>query len=306
VHSKNSVSLLAISILSFADNTVIGTGYSVPYVTPIAPGQIIRLVVQGVGTALTQKVSADKYPLPTVLSGISIEFRQDMTNGSLMFQLPIVSVEPRLCPYFLTQECGTPSAIIVAQVPFEINAPGLLPDGSSDGGSPGFLIVSENGVPGAPLPVVTAFDNIHIVAIVHATDGTPVGPGNGATPGEYLVMFAYGLGQGAPKTKTGEPAPIPLSTSPPGTSPITYDFRHNAPPYRGSLPRIAPSFIGLAPGYAGLYQINFQAPEPPPGDLGCPLGGPLSNVPIYASNVTVNYVGSASFDGVGICVNPVQ
>ena len=307
VRLKNLFALLSIAGLGYADNTVIGTGYSVPYLMPIAPGQIIQLVVQSVGTTLTGKVSADKYPLPPVLGGISVELRQDMTNGSSVFNLPILSVEPRPCPYAVPNECASlPSATIVAQVPFELIGPGLLPDGSTCCGLPGFLIVSENGVPGAPLAVVTAFDNIHVVAIVHATNGTSVGPGNSATPGEYLVMFAYGLGQGGPKGNTGKPAPIPLSTSPPGTSPITYDFRHNAPPYNGSLPTIAPAFIGLAPGYAGLYQINFQAPAPPPGDAGCPLSGLLSNVPVYASNVTINLRGAGSFDGIGICVEPAR
>lgn len=68
---------------------------------------------------------------------------------------------------------------------------------------------------------------------------------------------------------------------------------------------IHPLFAGLAPGYVGLYQVNFTVPQGPQNGIAhCALPGsfaPGSNVP--QSNLTVSIGGQFSFDGAGICVN---
>jgi uncharacterized protein (TIGR03437 family) len=59
-----------------------------------------------------------------------------------------------------------------------------------------------------------------------------------------------------------------------------------------------PIYAGLAPGYVGLYQINFTVPPPPVGTPPC--SGAVQ------SNLTVSVGGLASFDGAGICVAASQ
>jgi uncharacterized protein (TIGR03437 family) len=63
-----------------------------------------------------------------------------------------------------------------------------------------------------------------------------------------------------------------------------------------------PLFAGLAPGYPGLYLINFVVPpEPLNGTPRCAeTFVPGANVP--QSNLTVSIGGGFSFDGAGICV----
>jgi uncharacterized protein (TIGR03437 family) len=62
-----------------------------------------------------------------------------------------------------------------------------------------------------------------------------------------------------------------------------------------------PLYAGAAPGYVGLYQINFVVPPVPRGTPLCAgTVDPRANV-VY-SNLTVSVGGRYSFDGAGICV----
>ncbi|HET9320672.1 MAG TPA: hypothetical protein VFO27_12885, partial [Bryobacteraceae bacterium] len=62
------------------------------------------------------------------------------------------------------------------------------------------------------------------------------------------------------------------------------------------LPVPAPLFVGLAPAFVGLYQVNFALPPSGAGLIPCDqsLG--------VVSNLTVTIIGHGSFDGAAICV----
>ena len=119
---------------------------------------------------------------------------------------------------------------------------------------------------------------------IYSANGTGAGQGailiNGtttlaspATPaqrGDYINVFATGLGPVSSQPATGAPAPTkPLAET---TATVTATI--------AGLP--APvSFAGLAPGWVGLYQVNVQIPATAPtGDavpIALSVGGAASN-----------------------------
>ena len=79
-------------------------------------------------------------------------------------------------------------------------------------------------------------------------------------PGETLIAYLTGLQQTSPVVPTGEPAPAnPLA--------IVRQYREifETNIYEILLDerrvRVTPSYVGLTPGLAGVYQINFTVPE---------------------------------------------
>jgi uncharacterized protein (TIGR03437 family) len=95
--------------------------------------------------------------------------------------------------------------------------------------------------------------------------------------GDTLLIYAIGMGATSPAVPTGDPAPVaqPFATLT-GTPMVVFGSSIAGIP-------ATPSFAGLAPGFAGLYQINVQIPE---------------DVPKGTVDVTVSFGTSAS--------NPVQ
>ncbi len=97
-------------------------------------------------------------------------------------------------------------------------------------------------------------------AIAVKPDGDFAIPGTPARPGDVLVIFAIGFGQTNPNAQTGAGAsadplqwidPLPLVRFGGGILPVT----------------ATPAFVGLTPGFVGLYQINVQIPgNAPRGD----------------------------------------
>src|SRR5207248_8809007 len=107
---------------------------------------------------------------------------------------------------------------------------------------------------------------IGYAAVVHNADGSLVTPSNPAQAGEYIAIFATGLGAVFPQVPDGAPGPIsPLSTT---NNTITVYIGNTAAPV---------VFSGLAPTLAGLYQVNVQIPAGlTAGDNGLDISGPDS------------------------------
>jgi uncharacterized protein (TIGR03437 family) len=71
--------------------------------------------------------------------------------------------------------------------------------------------------------------------------------------GQFIILFGTGLGPVSPALASGEAAPtLPLSHAP---GAVTVEI--NGQP-------VTPDFCGLAPGYAGLWQLNVRVPESTP------------------------------------------
>lgn len=143
------------------------------------------------------------------------------------------------------------------QVPFEVSGTQAVITVTTQEGSAAMLV--------SVLPTVPGILN---GTVVHGTTGIPVDAVNPATPGEILVLFATGLGATNPAVPTGaaSPANPPAST----VARVTATMG-------GRAANVL--FGGLAPGFTGVNQVNFQVPEGVSGSVQLTIsaGGRTSN-----------------------------
>jgi uncharacterized protein (TIGR03437 family) len=115
-------------------------------------------------------------------------------------------------------------------------------------------VITTNGFSEATVNVAPAAPGVFFAdgqtpAVTHA-DGKLVTAASPALPGETVSVYMTGLG-----TVTGEiaaGAPAPSSPLLPVRAPVTATL--------GGI-SMQPSFAGLAPGFAGLYQVNIRIPQ---------------------------------------------
>jgi uncharacterized protein (TIGR03437 family) len=97
-----------------------------------------------------------------------------------------------------------------------------------------------------PAPQPAAPKQGHIYKVDASGAQVLASPASPASPGDVLVIYCSGLGPVGPAVKEGEAAPLaePLART---VQPVSVMI--------GGLPGTV-LFAGLAPGFAGLYQIN--------------------------------------------------
>jgi uncharacterized protein (TIGR03437 family) len=293
--------------VSLAAQTIAGAGYMVPGPVSVAPGHILTFFVDGIGT-----------------TGIAATLRQFSDVAA-----PVIDVQPIFtCSPILPQtSCGSLVGVTV-QIPYELVPAcplcaipvALLTE----------LIVSGNGH-SAAIQLNAVADQVHVLtacdivlnksgslalnnngglpcsSIVTHADGTMVTATSPANPGEELIAWATGLGATNPRAVTGQAAIKPLPTA--ATLGIHFNYAVNAlatkpRPAIVVAPTPAPAYSGLAPGFVGLYQINFVVPPGPSNGIArCASPGTYAagSNPVL-SNLTVSFGGGFSFDGAGICV----
>jgi uncharacterized protein (TIGR03437 family) len=145
---------------------------------------------------------------------------------------------------------------ILATTPWQINAQlpqSVLPN------APEFGVTYTDGsfIPSISVVVTaTAPSNFAVplgstqAAALHGATADLVTQANPAKRGEVIAIFAVGFGKTDPMVDAGVASP----SSPPATA-VT-------PPRLMIGPREATiEFAGLAPGFAGLYQINVRVPQ---------------------------------------------
>ena len=188
---------------------------------PVSPGGFVTLFGSGFGS---QTVKASGFPFPPTLGGVQVS-----VNGT---NAPVYSVTPTqisaVVPYAAT---GSTANIVVSVNSTKSNAVSvpLAPT------APGIFTISNNGLGDG--------------AILHP-DYSVVSQTNPALPGETVQVFLTGLGAVSPPVQDGAAAPgkAPLAQV---VGPLNV--------YVGGLPASI-QFKGLAPGLAGLYQVNIQVP----------------------------------------------
>jgi len=218
-----------------------------PFTSGIAAGEL--LVLYGTNLAPPGLQVASAIPFPTTLDGVQV------TISGL--QAPLYYVSPTqisaIVPYAVT---GTTAQVRVINNGTLSNTVTTFVNKTA----PGVFTQSENG--------------LGYGSVTHL-DGTLVTPSSPATIGETLSAYLTGLGAVNPLIPDGSAGPVsPLSTTPPNT--ISVDVN-------GVTATVG--YAGLAPGLAGLYQINFTVPTGlTAGDNTLDIGGPDS----YASQALIS------------------
>ncbi len=199
-----------------------------PITNAFTPGELVNLYGNfGVSAQVDQVL-----PISTTLGSVQV-----LVNGQAA---PVYAVAQNqitvLIPYAIVgQSFATFQAVVNGS---KSNSVTVYVDNSA----PGIYTISQNGIgPGAIL-----HSNFSAV-----TEKSP------AKAGETVQLFMTGLGPVTPQVADGAAAPdSPLSTSV-GAANILVVLEDGF----DSPAVISPSFAGLAPGFAGLNQVNFTLPE---------------------------------------------
>lgn len=218
-----------------------------PITSPITPGELIGLYGSGLATAT---LTAPKLPLPTNLGGVS------------------VSINGRPAPIYLVSP-----GQIVCVVPY-----------ATETASYGKIIVTNNGIASNPVTVFTetAAPGIFTVgqngigdgATVHANNSL-VTSANPAKFGETVTVYLTGLGAVTPAVADGTAAP---------SKPLALAVNQIDVFVEGVKAPV--TYAGLAPGFVGLYQINFVVPTTPDqGEVFLDISDNTSGA--YASQATI-------------------
>lgn len=267
-----SVALAAPSLSGtgvFLDPEKVVNGASfAPFTASLAPGESIAL--GGTNLASDTQTASD-VPLPTMLAGVQVT-----VNG---VAAPISYVSPgqiyAIVPYGLTGA--------IAQI--QVNNNGTLSNmvtAFTGPTAPGIFTVSQNGLGGGKT--------------VHS-DYTLVTPDNPAKVGETVSVFLTGLGAVTPTIPDGAAGPTgPYSLA---ASAVTA--------FIGGIPA-AVGYAGLAPGSAGMYQVNLTIPTGVTTgnnalDISCSLPA-STTLESYTSEATIAVTAASSADSPAVALAP--
>jgi uncharacterized protein (TIGR03437 family) len=216
---------------------IVNAGSSAPFTDDIAPGELLTLY----GTNLANTtVVASTVPYPTTLGNIQV-----MINN---VAAPIYVVSPgqvsAWVPYGVT---GSIAQIQVINSGVASNTATMWVGTTA----PGIFTIPSGG--------------LGYGAVLHA-DYSLVTTSHPAVAGETVLIFLTGLGAVTPAVGDGALAPTTTLSNTAAT--ITADIGGTT---------AAVSFAGLAPGLAGLYQMNITVPSGlTAGDHLLNIGGPGS------------------------------
>jgi adhesin/invasin len=224
------------------DAVFAGSGFTV------APGDVMALF--GDQLSFQAPDVGPQPPLAPTLGGSSVTVNGEAaplyfsSYGQINFQMPVDAVSGEALVQVTTS--GQTSNLVSVNV--ASRAPRLLLLGSGYGA---ILDASKSNGTGVDLPLPP---NITFAGFISQP----------AAPGDVLTIFAIGLGPTSPSVATGQPAPAaePLARL---TVVPTVNFGLNLL----GLPvqvTATPTFAGLSPNFAGLYQVNVAIPS------NCPAG----------------------------------
>jgi uncharacterized protein (TIGR03437 family) len=138
----------------------------------------------------------------------------------------------------------------------------LVPYGLAVSSAP--LQVTRQGVAGLPVTIPMAltapafFQWNGNLAIGEHVDGSLITAAAPAQPGEGIVMYAAGLGRTSPDQV---PDRVPSAAATTLYAAQTQILLNGV-----ALPASSLLYVGVTPGFAGLYQINLRLPDPLPAN----------------------------------------
>lgn len=215
----------------------------------IAPGAIVAIFGSNLASATQVALSV---PLSTTLLDTSVTFNG--TPAPLFF---VSSEQINLqVPFEVPVGAGTVSVQVRRG-----SATSATQQAGLAAASPGIFAINTQGT-GAG-------------AILHADTFALVSDSNPARPGEFLSIFCTGLGPLKTPVASGGLPPVP----PPET--ISTPLVNIA----GLAAQV--SYSGLAPGFAGLYQVNVQVPAGTPAGSAQTLQIIINGVPSNTVTIAV-------------------
>jgi uncharacterized protein (TIGR03437 family) len=231
---------------------VVGAGLSIPPVTNLSPNALFTAFGSGfVPGGVTRLVAA-----------------ADLTNGALPTNLgcTCVAVNHRLAPLLYASATAVnfqaPSSIVdgtaAVQVIANCGAPGEKASAAqtitAQAATPEFFFFKQNASGANPVAAEDAISGA-LIGPSGLLAGANITP---AKPGEYVALYATGLGTTDPAHAAGQIPTQAAATA----SPVSVSLN--------GVPLAATDVVyaGLAPGFAGLYQVNVRIPATvPDGDV---------------------------------------
>ncbi|HYL76091.1 MAG TPA: hypothetical protein VEU96_17910 [Bryobacteraceae bacterium] len=210
----------------------------------ICPGGLVTVFGQNL-TSVSGIVVAQTDPLPFTLGNVSV-----LVNGipAPLFSVAFVDGQDQISFQVPYAAPVGPSAAEVQVFDGNFETADIIADSFTE--DPGIFVYNGN----------------YAVA-VNSTDGSLIGPTNPAIPGEIVVLYTTGLGPLTLNLRDGYGAP---------SSPLAY----TADPVNVFVDgeNCTVYFSGLAPGFVGLYQVNFALPtDLPQGNLELQIQTPFVN-----------------------------
>ena len=208
-------------------NGMVNAASSTPFTAHLSPGEFLTLLGTGLAPSAA---SATTLPLPQSLKGVQV-----MINGR---PAPIQFVSPGqinvIVPFFT-------ESIAQIQVINNGNNSNVVTQfvGST---SAGVFTIPEGGIANA--------------AALHAADFSLVSDSSPAQAGESVAVYLAGMGTVSPAISDGAAGPGGPNLSNTVNQPRVF-IEDSA----GNFPEATVTYSGLAPGFAGLYQINFTVPS---------------------------------------------
>lgn len=220
------------------------------YAPGLVPGSLATLFAPGLRDAVGV-TSVASLPLPLTLQGLSLTINN--------VRVPLLS---------LANVNGQEQ--LNFQVPFDIAGPTAAVIVTRNGAASNAVTVPVLNIQ----PAIYTRDGATQGIVVHAADYTLVTPDAPLVAGEYAFLYAGGLGPVTNRPAAGAAAPSgPLAEVLTPVQVLLGDTTSDA------------QFAGLAPGFVGVYQVNFRVPA---GVSGTPslsvrqsgVTSPAVNVPV--------------------------
>jgi uncharacterized protein (TIGR03437 family) len=193
----------------------------------ISPGDLVTIFGENL-TTISGAVIAQTNPLPNELAGVQV----------------YISGIP--APLYSVADVNGEDQISL-QVPYE--APTGPKAAEVQVIDQGFMVADFFTDSFTEDPGIFVYDGNY--AIAQASDYSLIGPNNPAIPGEPLVLWVTGLG------------PLDMDLVDGYGSPTNPPFAETMDPFQVIVDNenCEVFFSGLAPGFVGLYQVNFYVPQ---------------------------------------------